>query len=126
MGPELLSPAEVAASGAALAAVGVPTHGRGVEIGCGPGFFAEGLRRDDLGRKIVGLDVDPFILSLTQTAGKVTPLQIASPSVVIAAASNNLMKGIYALVFAKERGGRLALSALFALALLGLVPLFFL
>jgi SAM-dependent methyltransferase len=47
---------------AALAAVGVPTHGRGVEIGCGPGFFAEGLRRDDLGRKIVGLDVDPFIL----------------------------------------------------------------
>ncbi len=71
-------------------------------------------------------DVDPFILSLTQTAGKVTPLQIASASVVIAAASNNAMKGIYALVFAKERGGRLALGALFALALLGLVPLFFL
>jgi SAM-dependent methyltransferase len=47
---------------AALAAVGVPTSGRGLEIGCGPGFFAEGLRRDDLGRKIVGLDVDPFVL----------------------------------------------------------------
>jgi SAM-dependent methyltransferase len=47
---------------AALSAVGVPTSGRGVEIGCGPGFFAEGLRRDDLGRKIVGLDVDAFVL----------------------------------------------------------------
>jgi len=47
---------------AALAAVGVPTSGRGVEIGCGPGFFAEGLRRDDLGRKIVGLDIDGYIL----------------------------------------------------------------
>jgi SAM-dependent methyltransferase len=47
---------------AALAAVGVPTLGRGLEIGCGPGFFAEGLRRDDLGRKIVGVDVDRSIL----------------------------------------------------------------
>jgi len=43
---------------AALAAVGLPTRGRGIEVGCGPAFFAEGLRRDDLGRKIVGLDID--------------------------------------------------------------------
>jgi len=71
-------------------------------------------------------DVDPFILGLTQTAGKVTPLQVASASVVIAAASNNVMKGIYALVFAKERGGRLAITALVTLAILGLVPLLFL
>ena len=47
---------------AALSAVGIPTSGRGIDIGCGPGFFAEGLRRDDLGRKIVGLDVDGYIL----------------------------------------------------------------
>ena len=47
---------------AALAAVGLPTRGRGIEVGCGPGFFAEDLRRDDLGRKIVGLDVDLFAL----------------------------------------------------------------
>jgi hypothetical protein len=46
--------------------------------------------------------------------------------VVIAAASNNLIKGIYAVVFAKERGGRLALGALTGLAIVGLVPLFFL
>jgi uncharacterized membrane protein (DUF4010 family) len=71
-------------------------------------------------------DVDPFILGLTQTAGKVTPLQIASASVVIAAASNNVMKGIYALFFAKERGGRLALAGLIGLAIIGLVPLFLL
>lgn len=70
-------------------------------------------------------DVDPFILGLTQTAGKVTSLEIAAASVVIAAASNNVMKGIYAIVFAKERGGRLALGALLVLALLGLVPLVF-
>lgn len=69
-------------------------------------------------------DVDPFILGLTQTAGKVTPLGIAAASVVIAAASNNVIKGIYAIVFAKERGGRLALAGLLGLALLGLVPLF--
>jgi uncharacterized membrane protein (DUF4010 family) len=71
-------------------------------------------------------DVDPFILGLTQTAGKLTPLQVAAASVVIAAASNNLVKGIYALVFAKERGGRLALLALIVLAVLGLMPLLFL
>jgi uncharacterized membrane protein (DUF4010 family) len=71
-------------------------------------------------------DVDPYILSLTQTAGKLTPAQVAAISVVIAAASNNLAKGLYALGFAKGRGGKLALGALAGLAVLGLVPLLFL
>lgn len=71
-------------------------------------------------------DVDPYILSLTQTAGKLTPGQVATVSVVIAAASNNLAKGLYALGFAKGRGGKLALGALFGLAVLGLAPLLFL
>lgn len=71
-------------------------------------------------------DVDPFILGLTQTAGRVTPLQVASTSVIIAVASNNVIKGIYALVFAKDRGGRLALAALIGLAVAGLAPLFWL
>ncbi|HKV71310.1 MAG TPA: MgtC/SapB family protein [Gemmatimonadales bacterium] len=71
-------------------------------------------------------DVDPFILGLTQTAGKLTPLQVAAASVVIAAASNNLAKGFYGLIFAKGRGGRLALAALAGLAILGLAPLLFL
>lgn len=68
-------------------------------------------------------DVDPFILGLTQTAGTLTPVQMAATSVVIAAASNNVVKGIYALLFAKARGGRLALAALTGLAILGLAPL---
>jgi uncharacterized membrane protein (DUF4010 family) len=71
-------------------------------------------------------DVDPYILSLTQTAGKLTPAQVAAVSVVIAAASNNLAKGFYALGFAKGRGGKLALGALGGLAALGLLPLLFL
>ena len=44
---------------AALAAVGLPVRGHGLEVGCGLGLFAEALRRDDLGRKIVGLDLEP-------------------------------------------------------------------
>jgi len=71
-------------------------------------------------------DVDPYILSLTQTAGKVTPAQVAAVSVVIAAASNNLAKGLYAIGFARGRGGKLALGALLALAVIGLAPLLFL
>jgi SAM-dependent methyltransferase len=47
---------------AALAAVGLPPRGRGLEVGCGTGSFAEGLRRDDLGRKIVGLDLELLAL----------------------------------------------------------------
>ena len=70
-------------------------------------------------------DVDPFILSLTQTAGRVTPLEVAAASVVIAAASNNVVKGLYALTFAKGRTGRVTFAALLGLALAGLVPLFF-
>jgi len=71
-------------------------------------------------------DVDPFILSLAQTAGRVTPLDVAAASVVIAAASNNVLKGVYALGFAKGRTGRLALAALLGLAVAGLTPLLFL
>lgn len=71
-------------------------------------------------------DVDPFVLSLTQTAGKMAPLQVAAASVAIAAASNNAVKGVYALAFAKARGGKLALGGLLGLAILGLVPLLFL
>lgn len=37
-------------------------------------------------------DVDPFILGMTQTAGSTTPLSLAAMSVVVATASNNLVK----------------------------------
>jgi uncharacterized membrane protein (DUF4010 family) len=71
-------------------------------------------------------DVDPFILGMTQTAGNVTPLQVAAVAVVIAAASNNLIKGIYAYAIAGRKTGIQSLSLLVGLALLGMVPLLWL
>jgi len=40
-------------------------------------------------------DVEPFIMGITQAAGRVTPLKEAARAVLIAAARNNLIKGIY-------------------------------
>ena len=75
---------------------------------------------------LMGLtDVGPFILSLTQTAGGVTPLAAAA-GILIAASSNNVVKGIYAYAFADRKTGIQCLLLLLALAALGLVPLFFL
>ena len=38
-------------------------------------------------------DVDPFIMGMTQAAGTLTPIKVAAVAVMIAAASNNLVKG---------------------------------
>jgi uncharacterized membrane protein (DUF4010 family) len=64
------------------------------------------------------VDIDPFILGLTQSAGTAaaTPLHMAAVAILIAAASNNLMKGIYALLFADRRTGLFALALMAALA----------
>jgi len=76
---------------------------------------------------IVGLvDVDPFVLGMTQSAGNLTPVSLAAKSVVIAAASNNLVKGIYAFAFSDRKTGFQSLGLLGCLALLGLTPLAFL
>jgi|CZKC01.1.fsa_nt_gi uncharacterized membrane protein (DUF4010 family) len=68
-------------------------------------------------------DVDPFILSLTQSAGAATPLATASAAIAIAAASNNVVKGIYARSFSNQRTGTESLVLLIVFALLGLVAL---
>ncbi len=68
-------------------------------------------------------DVDPFILSLTQTAGTVTPVTVAATAVVLAAAANNLAKGFYALAFADRATGWRGLAGLGMLAVAGLLPL---
>jgi uncharacterized membrane protein (DUF4010 family) len=68
-------------------------------------------------------DVDPFILGMTQSAGGATPLKLAAVAVLIAAASNNLIKGIYAYTLADRKTGLQSFVLLAALALLGLVPL---
>ena len=71
-------------------------------------------------------DVDPFIMGMTQAAGALTPLKVAAAAVLIAAASNNLVKGIYAYSLADRKTGVQSLALLVALAALGLVPLLWL
>jgi uncharacterized membrane protein (DUF4010 family) len=71
-------------------------------------------------------DVDPFIMGMTQAAGTLTPIKVASVAVMIAAASNNLVKGIYSFSLADRKTGIQSLSLLFALAAAGLVPLLWL
>jgi len=71
-------------------------------------------------------DVDPFILGMTQAAGTGTPLRVAAVAVLIAAASNNFIKGIYAYSLADRKTGVQSLSLLAGLTALGLVPLFWL
>ena len=71
-------------------------------------------------------DVDPFIMGMTQAAGRLTPLNIAAGAVLIAAASNNFIKGIYAYVLADRKTGMQSLGLLAALGLLGLLPLIWL
>jgi uncharacterized membrane protein (DUF4010 family) len=71
-------------------------------------------------------DVDPFILGMTQSAGTLTPLKVAATAVLIAAASNNVVKGIYSYSLADRPTGRQSLLLLVALAAAGLMPLFWL
>ena len=71
-------------------------------------------------------DVDPFIMGMTRSAGLSTTLHLAAGSVAVSAASNNLVKGIYAYAFAKGTTGRWCLLFLGGLALLGLLPLLWL
>ena len=69
-------------------------------------------------------DVDPFILGITQTAGASTPSKLGAEAILIAAASNNFVKGIYAYAFADRKTGIQSVCLLVALGALGLVPLF--
>ncbi len=76
---------------------------------------------------IMGLaDVDPYIMGMIQSAGLTTKLPVAASGVLIAAASNNLAKGIYAYAISDRPTGVRSLCLLVALALMGLVPLFWL
>jgi len=73
---------------------------------------------------ITGLaPVDPFIMGLTQTAGKMTPLGLAAGGVVVAAASNNLAKAVIARVLADPKTGQQSFLLLLGLTAIGLVPL---
>ncbi len=69
-------------------------------------------------------DVDPFIMGMTQSAGSATALTVAAVAILIAAASNNLIKGIYALAASDRKTGIQSLCLLIGLAAAGLAPLF--
>ncbi len=73
---------------------------------------------------IVGItDITPFIMGLTQSAGNLTPLNVAAGAILISAASNNMVKGIFAYSMADRKTGRQSLAFLVGLAIAGLVPL---
>ncbi len=71
-------------------------------------------------------DVDPFILGITQSAGQSITLSAAGAAILIAAASNNLIKGIYAISFGERQTGQQSFGLLLILAIAGLVPLLWL
>jgi uncharacterized membrane protein (DUF4010 family) len=68
-------------------------------------------------------DVDPFIMGMTQSAGSSAPVGVAAVAILIAAASNNLVKGIYAIGMADRATGVRSFGLLAALAVAGLIPL---
>jgi uncharacterized membrane protein (DUF4010 family) len=90
-----------------------------------------GLARRYLGRgglytlaAIMGVtDVDPFILGLGQASPAQMPAATAASAVVIAAASNNIVKAIYVSAFADHATARKGVVLLLVLAALGTVPL---
>jgi len=71
-------------------------------------------------------DVDPFILGMTQAAGRTTSLGVAAVAIAIAAASNNAAKGVYAYSLSDRRTGVQSLGLLLGLSALGLAPLLWL
>jgi uncharacterized membrane protein (DUF4010 family) len=68
-------------------------------------------------------DVDPFVMGLTQQAGSGPLPYAAAVAILLAASSNNLLKGIYAYAASDRTTGRLSATLLAGLALAGLVPL---
>lgn len=70
-------------------------------------------------------DVDPFILGLTQYAGHGLATGAAALAVLVAAASNNVMKAVYARLFGDRSAGLMGAAGLVAAAVLS-VALFFL
>jgi uncharacterized membrane protein (DUF4010 family) len=71
------------------------------------------------------VDVDSFMLGLAESTPGTTPLKVAAGAILIAAATNNLVKGGYAYAAARGAAGRQSLLLLFLLALAGLAPLLF-
>jgi len=68
-------------------------------------------------------DVDPFILGMTQSAGTLTPIEIAAAAITIAAASNNFAKAAYAYALSSPASRWASMLLLVGLGVVGLAPL---
>ena len=68
-------------------------------------------------------DVDPFIMGMTQSPAALTPVLTASTAILIAASSNNVVKGVYAFALSSRRTGVQSLGFMLILGAVGLVPL---
>ena len=69
-------------------------------------------------------DVDPLVLSIAQAAHGSTAFSLDAAAILIAASSNNLLKGAYVLTFAGRRAGTVPALALLALAAGGIAAVF--
>jgi len=70
-------------------------------------------------------DVDPFVMSLTQSVGSVVNESMAVKGIIIATASNNLIKGIYAAIFGAGGVRKYGSATLMVLGLFSLLALVF-
>jgi hypothetical protein len=69
---------------------------------------------------IIGVtDVDPFVLNLVQGGVGELPSQVVVVAILIASSSNNLLKGMYTVIFAEFKEGMMPLAALVILACFG-------
>lgn len=69
-------------------------------------------------------DVDPLVLSIAQAAHGSTALSLDAAAILIAATSNNVLKGVYILTFAGRGAGAVPAAALLALAAGGIAAVF--
>ena len=75
---------------------------------------------------ITGLtDVDPFVMSLTQTSGVSVAQDMAVKGIIIATASNNVMKGAYAAIWGVDGVRKQGSMLMIGLAIISLLTLFF-
>lgn len=71
-------------------------------------------------------DITPFIMGMTQALGTVITVKVAAAGIVIATASNNVVKGCYAYAIGGRKTGRQSFWLLTGLAIFGLAPLIWL
>ncbi|HTU81373.1 MAG TPA: DUF4010 domain-containing protein [Candidatus Acidoferrales bacterium] len=71
---------------------------------------------------VVGFtDIDPFVLSLAQGGVAQTGLAIAALAIVIASASNNVLKSLYAALFSRRRESWVPAASLIGLGAIAIV-----